>query len=208
MGELTKAAVDLVDRANAGDQVAMATLHLVGENARKRHPFRACVVYELAMRYIAAGSDDSPARAVLSAGDLPHEGHEWLWRKAARGDVGNGWDVWQQIRSYDNGKDAAVSALSLGPRLTDRRFDRILSTFLGDPVARAVVEKGMNDPNERHRSEVLSNLGADGPLIEALYFLGACLMLARARQALASGNLAVEPDVMWELESPRKGRRW
>jgi hypothetical protein len=204
MGEFEQAARDLVDSANAGDENAMATLFLVGENARKGRPFRACVVYELAMRY-AMG-----APATL-AGDLspviPTDVYEGLWRACARGDVGRMCQAFGRLKEYQNGKEATVTAFAMGPRLTDARLAGILRSFGDDVVGQKLAAKGMADPDQSKLAPLLDAAGDDAWIVEACYFIGACVMAARLRQCLVSGNFGVDRRVAWELGQPSRVER-
>lgn len=216
MGELDQAARDLVDSANAGDENAMATLFLVGENCRTGRmkggqptPFRAFVVHELAMRYALSCVPTSTDYASLSGDpeprELPAAGYAWIWRTVSRCDPGKRPELFATVKSCAAGKEAAVTAFSLGPRLTDGQLRRILQSFGDDSVGRALARRGMDDPHERGLAPILEEVGeSDVPVVEGPYFLGACLLLARVRQALVSGNFAVEPDVAWELGHPTK----
>jgi hypothetical protein len=199
MGEFEQAARDLVDRANAGDEVAWATLHLVGENARKGSPFRACIVYELAMQYAKSKSDfGSDGRR-----EFPREAHEWLWSRSAKGIVGDRPDLFQYLKGCEYGEDACVTALAMGPRLTNKRIDKILSTFQGDPVGAKIAAKGLDDPSLENLPELISQVDSDAaPTVEGCYFIGACLMNARIRQCIVSGNFSACRELAAELGRP------
>jgi hypothetical protein len=210
MGEFEQAARDLVDGANAGDENAMAMLHLVGENARKGRPFRACVVYELAMRY-ALGKDKPSNGYAAIAGEyappVPSEVYEGLWRAVERGRVGKLCQAFGRLREHDGGKEAVITAFALGPRLTDSRIASLLRSFEGDPVGQALAAKGMADPSEVSLLPLVEAAGDEAWIIEACYFLGACIMLARLRQCLVSGNFGVDKRVEWELGTPTRRER-
>lgn len=203
MGELEQAARDLVDRANAGDEVAWATLHLVGENARKGKPFRACVVYELAMKYAASQADIGNDWLVSQQDPVTREAHEWLWSRAARGVVGDRADLFGYLKGCEYGKEACVTAFAMGPRLTDKRLDALLGTFRDDPIGAKLAAKGLDDPELLQLPEIIAKAGDEAaPIVEACYFLGACLMSARIRQCLISGNFRPCRALLVELGEP------
>jgi hypothetical protein len=202
MGEFEQAARDLVDRANAGDEVAWATLELVGQNARKGKPFRACVVYELAMRYAKSqaqmGNDSH-----LAAPQVHQDAYEWLWKRAASGKIGDRPDLFGYLKGCQYGSEACVTAFAMGPRLTDKRLDKLVATFEGDPVGAKLAEKGLDDPEMAHLPEFTEQAGEEAaPVIEACYFIGACLMNARIRQCIVSGNFRPCRALLIELGEP------
>jgi hypothetical protein len=202
MGEYEQAAKDLVDRANAGDEVAWATLHLVGENARNGKPFRACIVYELAMRY-AKSKTDIGHDWLVSKKDIPMNAHQWLWRRAATGVAGDRPDLFGYLKGCEYGKEACVTAFAMGPKLTDKRLNSILSSFKGDPIGAKLAEKGLDDPELRSLSAFTEQAGKEGEsIVEACYFLGACLMNARIRQCIVSGNFTPCRSLCIELGEP------
>jgi hypothetical protein len=206
MGELEQAAMDLVDRANAGDENAMATLHLVGENARKGRPFRACVVYELAVKYALGKAQRDYADLAGEPRCVPQEVYEGLWRACQRGDVGPRVESFGKLKECSHGREAVITAFALGPRLTDARLAGLLRSFRDDAVGQKLAAKGMADPNERQLAPMLEAAGEDAWIVEACYFLGACIMLARFRQCIVSGNFGVDPELSWELGNPMARR--
>jgi hypothetical protein len=205
MGELEQAARDLVDSANAGDEVAMATLHLVGENVRtgrmqdgSRTPLRAYVTHELAMRYAksqASMGSDYPRLPQA----MPRGAHEWLWKRAANGAVGDRPDLFGVLKGCDLGSEACVTAFAMGPRLTDKRIDAVLASFRGDPVGVKLAEKGLSDPNEEALPAILVQAVDGADVIEGCYFVGVMLIRARIRQCIVSGNFRVCRELCVEL---------
>ena len=207
MGELEQAARDLVDGANAGDENAMGTLFLVGQNARKGRPFRACVVYELAMRY---AQNTGPGRA-STALDLSNpevvdpDAYPWLYRVARRGNLGPSLSWFDKLRNCNMGKEAVVTAFSLGPRLTDSRIDKCLASFSGDVAAQKVVEYGIADPDGLHLAPILDEAGEEAAeILAACHWLGACRMAARIRQCIVSGNFSACRSLREELGQPSR----
>jgi hypothetical protein len=208
MGVFEQAARDLVDSANAGDQNAIAMLYLVGENARKGSPFRACVVYELAMRYAKGQAGISGDALDAPKPSLPGDVYAGLWRACARGNVGPLANAFGHLRQYGNGREALVTAFALGPRLDDARLASLLRSFEGDPVGQTLAAKGMGDPDEKNLAPLVEAAGPDASIIEACYFLGACIMLARIRQCVCSGNFGADARIAKELGTPaRRARR-
>ena len=195
-----------MDSANAGDEVAMSMLHLVGENVRSgkmadgtRTPFRAYVTHELAMRY-AASQADAGDRPQLRAA-VPEGAREWLWRRARSGQVGDRPDLFGALRGCEDGRESCVTAFALGPKLTDQRLDAVLASFQGDPAGGKLAEMGLSDPKEESLPSLLVRVGDEASeVVGACYFVGVVLMLARIRQCVVSGNFrAAGRDLCVEL---------
>jgi hypothetical protein len=207
LGVFEQAARDLVDSANAGSQVAVATLKLVGDNARKGKPFRAVVTYELAMRYAKQCGGDMACHGALARVEgepVPQSAYEWLWRRVSRGMLGDRTDLFAILVECARGREAVTTALALGPRLTPRRIDSLLKSFRDDSVGRQLCQDGISDPDGHAASAAANEAGEDGDIILACHMIGASISDARARQEIVCGNFRVLRELCVEMGEPTR----